>query len=64
MTACLVECGRVSEEEGEKSDVSPENDGTLELEYDGGFDGPPRKEWTHEAVTILRRADRLCHSAS
>jgi hypothetical protein len=41
-------------------DVSPGNDGTSKLEYDGGFGGPLRKEWIDEAVEILRRADRLC----
>ncbi len=46
------------------SDVSPENDSTSKLEYDGGFGGPLRKEGIDEAVTILRRADRLCHPAS
>ena len=34
-------------------DVSPENDGSLKLEYDGSFGGPLRKERTHEAVEIL-----------
>ncbi len=34
-------------------DVSPENDGSLELEYDGGFGGPARKERTHEAVEVF-----------
>jgi hypothetical protein len=40
-------------------DVSPENDGKSELEYDGGFGGPVRKEGTHEAVEIFRGADRV-----
>jgi hypothetical protein len=34
-------------------DVSPGNDSTSKLEYDGGFGGPLRKEWIDEAVTIL-----------
>jgi hypothetical protein len=34
------------------SDVSPENDGNVKREYDGGFGGPRRKEWIDEAVTI------------
>ena len=41
-------------------DVSPENDDTLKLEYDGGFGGPRRTEWIDEALTILRRAGHLC----
>jgi ubiquinone/menaquinone biosynthesis C-methylase UbiE len=40
-------------------DVSPENDGRLELEYDGGFGGPVRKERTHEAVNVLGGTDRV-----
>ena len=46
------------------TDVSPENDGNLKREWTGGFGGPVRKEWIDEAITILRRADRLCHPAS
>jgi len=38
----------------------PENDDNSKVEYDTGFGGPRRKEWIDEAVTILRRADRLC----
>ena len=45
------------------SDVSPENDGRSKLEYDGGFGGLAGKERTHEAVTILGRADCLCDLA-
>jgi hypothetical protein len=43
----------------ESADVSPGNDSTSKLEYDGGFDGPLRKERTHEAVEILGRTDCL-----
>ena len=49
----------VSDDGGEKSDVSPENDGNSKLEYDTAFDGPLRKEWTREAVEILGRTDHL-----
>ena len=38
-------------------DVSPENDGSFKLEYDGSFGGPRRKERTHEAVEVLGGAD-------
>lgn len=50
--------------DADEADVSPENDGTLKREENDGFGGPWRKEWIDEAVTILRRADRLCHPAS
>ena len=41
------------------SDVSPENDGSLKLEYDGGVGGPVRKERTDEAVEVLGGTDCL-----
>jgi hypothetical protein len=41
------------------SDASPENDGSLKLEYDGSFGGPRRKERTHEAVEVFGGTDRV-----
>ena len=38
-------------------DVSPENEGSLKVEYDGGFGGLARKERTHEAVEVFRGTD-------
>jgi hypothetical protein len=40
-------------------DVSPENDGSLKLEYDTGFGSLARKERTYEAVKVLRGTDRV-----
>lgn len=37
----------------ETTDVSPKNDDSPKLEYDGGFGGPRRKERTHEAVKVF-----------
>jgi len=42
-------------------DVSPVNDDTSRLGYDGAFSGPLRKEGIDEAVEMLGGADRLCH---
>ncbi|BFU93460.1 MAG: hypothetical protein NTNFB02_01820 [Nitrospira sp.] len=39
--------------ESSGTDVSKENDGRLKLEYNGGFGGLARKEWTYEAVQVL-----------
>jgi hypothetical protein len=43
-----------------RTDVFPENDGSLKLEYDGSFGGSLRKERIDEAVEILGREGRLC----
>jgi len=42
-----------------RTDILPENDGRLKLEYDGGFGGPLQKERTYEAVKVFRGTDRV-----
>ena len=59
----MLEVYLIARQNPRHPDVSPDNDGSLKREYDGGFGGPGRKEWTHEAVKILGRADCLCDPA-